>query len=106
MVAWHDLSVRRFSTAGAAAGITLHNTILMVSRYDLLTGTEGHAWTLATALDLLPPELGSGKPGREIERRVAIVILGGLLSLAALNPLVLPGRALRFGQFGGQDRPA
>lgn len=105
-MAWHDLSVRPFSTAGAVAGITLHNAILMVSSYDLLTGTEGHAWTFATALNLLPPALGSGEPGREIEGPVAIVILGGLLSLAALNPLVLPGLALRFGRFGGQDRPA
>lgn len=105
-------------------GITLRNAIMMVSHYDLLTGTEGRAWTLATAVEgaadrlspilmttlatalgLLPLALGSGEPGREIEGPMAIVILGGLISSAALNLLVLPGLALRFGRFACLNRP-
>jgi hypothetical protein len=41
----------------------------------------------------------SGDPGREIEGRMAIVILGGLATSTALNLLVLPSLALRFGHF-------
>lgn len=100
-------------------GITLRNAIMMVSHYDLLTMSEQHPWdldtaiegaadrlspilmtTLATALGLLPLALGSGEPGREIEGPMAIVILGGLFSSAALNLLALPGLALHFGRFG------
>ena len=100
-------------------GITLRNAIMMVSHYDLLTASEQHQWdlgtaiegaadrlspilmtTLATALGLLPLALGSGEPGREIEGPMAIVILGGLFSSAALNLLALPGLALHFGRFG------
>lgn len=100
-------------------GITLRNAIMMISHYDALTREEGRDWsletaiegakdrlapilmtTLATALGLLPLAMGSGEPGREIEGPMAVVILGGLFSSAALNLLVLPGLALRFGRFG------
>ena len=46
---------------------------------------------------LLPLALGAGDPGREIEGPMAIVILGGLITSTALNLLVLPTLALRFG---------
>jgi len=52
---------------------------------------------LVTALGLLPLALGGGEPGREIEGPMATVILGGLITSAALNLLVLPTLALRFG---------
>ena len=54
---------------------------------------------LVTGLGLLPLAIGSGDPGREIEGPMAIVILGGLLTSTALNPLVLPALALRYGGF-------
>ena len=54
---------------------------------------------LVTALGLLPRAIGTGDPGREIEGPMAIVILGGLLSSTALNLLVLPTLALRYGRF-------
>jgi Cu/Ag efflux pump CusA len=38
-------------------------------------------------------------PGREIQGPMAIVILGGLLTSMALNLLVLPTLALRYGRF-------
>jgi len=40
-----------------------------------------------------------GDPGREVEGPMAVVILGGLLTSMALNLLVLPTLALRFGRF-------
>jgi CzcA family heavy metal efflux pump len=102
-------------------GITLRNAIMMVAHYDQVARTEGRPWSidaaiegaadrlapilmtsLATALGLLPLALGSGEPGRELEGPMAIVILGGLVSSAALNLLVLPGVALRWGRF---DQP-
>jgi Cu/Ag efflux pump CusA len=52
-----------------------------------------------TGLGLLPLAIGSGDPGREIEGPMAIVILGGLVTSTALNLLVLPTLALRYGRF-------
>ena len=52
-----------------------------------------------TALGVLPLALGSAKPGREIEGPIAIIILGGLFTSTALNLLVLPSLALRYGRF-------
>ena len=46
-----------------------------------------------------PIAIGSGDPGREMEGPMAIVILGGLATSTALNLLVLPTLALRFGRF-------
>jgi Cu/Ag efflux pump CusA len=54
---------------------------------------------IVTALGLLPLALGSGEPGKEIEGPMAIVILGGLVTSTALNLLVLPTLALRYGRF-------
>jgi Cu/Ag efflux pump CusA len=54
---------------------------------------------IVTALGLLPLALGSGEPGKEIEGPMATVILGGLLTSTALNLLVLPTLALRYGRF-------
>lgn len=51
---------------------------------------------LVTALGLLPLALG-----REIEGPMAFVILGGLFTSTALNLLMLPILALRYGRFGG-----
>ncbi len=99
-------------------GITLRNSMLMISHYEHLVSVEGMAWglqasirgaserlapilmtALVTALGMLPLALGSGAPGREIEGPMAMVILGGLLTSTALNLLVLPTLALRYGRF-------
>ncbi|MCP8892316.1 efflux RND transporter permease subunit [Sphingomonas faeni] len=56
--------------------------------------------TLAAALRLLPLAIGSGEPVREIEGLMSVVILSGLFSSAALNLLILPGKAFRFERFG------
>ncbi len=104
-------------------GITLRNSIMLISHYEHLVGVEGHTWGLATALrgaserlapilmtalvtglGLLPLAIGSGDPGREIEGPMAIVILGGLVTSTLLNLLVLPTLALRYGKFEGRER--
>ena len=55
--------------------------------------------SLVTALGVLPLAIGMNEPGREIEGPMAVVILGGLLTSMALNLLVLPTLALRYGRF-------
>ena len=106
-------------------GITMRNSMMLISHYEHLVTEEGLAWNLetairgagerllpimmtalVTALGLLPLALGSGEAGREIEGPLAIVILGGLLTSTALNLLVLPVLALRFGRFGQQNANA
>ena len=52
---------------------------------------------LTAGLALLPLALGEGKPGRELEQPMAVVILGGLLTSTLLNMLVLPALYLEFG---------
>jgi len=103
-------------------GITLRNSIMMISHYEHLVTVEGRNWgpdtalegaaerltpiimtALVTGLGLLPLAIGSGEPGREIEGPLAIVILGGLLTSTLLNLLVLPTLALRFGRFAPRD---
>ena len=100
-------------------GITLRNSIMLISHYQHLVEVEGMSWgreaairgaqerlvpilmtALVTALGLLPLALASGAPGNEIEGPMAQVILGGLITSTALNLLVLPTMALRFGRFG------
>ena len=50
-----------------------------------------------TALGLVPLLLASG-PGSEIQRPLAIVVIGGLVSSTALTLLLLPVLYRRFGQ--------
>jgi len=99
-------------------GITLRNSIMLISHYEHLVEMEGMSWGLDTALrgaserlapilmtalvtglGLLPLAVGSGDPGREIEGPMATVILGGLVTSTLLNLLVLPTLALRHGRF-------
>jgi len=99
-------------------GITLRNSIMMISHYEHMVCVEGVEWGLeaalkgacdrlipilmtamVTGLGLLPLAVGSGAAGQEIEGRLAIVILGGLVTSTLLNLLVVPTLALRYGQF-------
>lgn len=99
-------------------GITLRNSIMLISHYEHLVEVEGMDWSIeaairgaserlvpilmtatVTGLGLLPLALASGTAGREIEGPMAIVILGGLVTSTALNLLVLPTLALRYGRF-------
>ena len=99
-------------------GITMRNSIMMISHFEHLVRHEGMTWgmeaalrgaserlipilmtALVTALGLLPLAIGAGEAGREIEGPMAIVILGGLITSTLLNLLVLPTLAVRFGRF-------
>src|ERR1700704_1880725 len=99
-------------------GITLRNSIMLISHYEHLVEVEGMVWgpdaalrgaserlapilmtALVTGLGLLPLAVGSGDPCREIEGPMATVILGGLVTSTLLNLLVLPTLALRYGSF-------
>jgi Cu/Ag efflux pump CusA len=105
-------------------GITMRNSIMMISHFEHLVCREGLSWgkqtairgsderlipvlmtALVTALGVLPLALGSGEAGREIEGGMAIVILGGLVTSTALNLLVLPMLALRYGRFAPASLP-
>ena len=52
---------------------------------------------LTAGLALLPLALSAGRPGRELEQPMAVVILGGLLTSTLLNMIVLPTLFLKFG---------
>ncbi len=99
-------------------GITVRNSIMMLSHFEHLVTVEGEVWGIAaavrgaserllpvlmtaitTGLGLLPLAIGSGEAGREIEGPMAIIILGGLATSTVLNLLVLPTLALYMGDF-------
>ncbi|HZV98347.1 MAG TPA: efflux RND transporter permease subunit, partial [Methylophilaceae bacterium] len=103
-------------------GITLRNSIMLVSHYQHLVDEEGMIWgletairgaserlpsilmtALVTALGLLPLAAGSGQPGREIEGPMATIIVGGLVTSTILNLLILPTLMLHFGRFEKQQ---
>ncbi|HEY2329158.1 MAG TPA: efflux RND transporter permease subunit [Verrucomicrobiae bacterium] len=103
-------------------GITMRNSIMMISHFEHLVNEEKLPWgvetalrgaterlvpilmtAIVTALGLLPLAIGSGEAGREIEGPMAIVILGGLVTSTLLNLLVLPTLALRYGRFSGKN---
>ena len=102
-------------------GITLRNSIMMVSHFQHLVDEEHCVWNLetcirgaterlpsvlmtalVTALGLLPLAIGSGQPGREIEGPMATIIVGGLITSTILNLLILPTIILHFGRFEKQ----
>ena len=104
-------------------GITLRNSIMLLSHYRTLVIEEGLPWSWetarlgamnrlapilmtasVTALGLLPLAIGAHLPGQEIEGPMAIVILGGLFSSTALTLLVLPTLALRFARFEATEK--
>ena len=99
-------------------GITLRNSIMLMSHYQHLVTRENRTWNIETsiegavdrlpailmtalvaALGLLPLALGSGAPGREIEGPLAQVIVGGLFTSTLLNLIVLPTLAARWAKF-------
>ena len=102
-------------------GITLRNSIMMVSHFQHLIDEENCTWNLetcirgaterlpsilmtalVTGLGLLPLAAGSNQPGREIEGPMATIIVGGLVTSTILNLLILPTIMLHFGRFKKQ----
>lgn len=103
-------------------GITLRNSIMLISHYQHLVDYEDHMWNLETCilgaserlpsilmtalvagLALLPIAIGSGEPGKEIEGPMAMIIIGGLFTSTVLNLLILPTVLLNYGDFKKTD---
>jgi CzcA family heavy metal efflux pump len=99
-------------------GITVRNSIMLLSHYRHLVLVEGAGWSvdtmvrgarerltsilvtaLVTGLAMLPIAVDSDNPGREIMGPMAVVIIGGLVSSTLLNLLIMPVLAWRFGGF-------
>ncbi|MBI3491094.1 MAG: efflux RND transporter permease subunit [Acidobacteria bacterium] len=98
-------------------GIATRNGIMLVTHYNHLLAEEGMPFgrelvvrgaierlspilmtALTAGLGLLPLALSGGKPGRELEQPMAVVILGGLVTSTLLNMAVIPVLYLRFGR--------
>jgi CzcA family heavy metal efflux pump len=99
-------------------GITVRNSIMLLSHYRHLVEVEGKRWNLdtavlgaqerlpsilmtalVTALAMFPIAFNSDNPGREIMGPMAAIIIGGLASSTLLNLLLLPAILLRYGKF-------
>ncbi len=112
------LSIGSFVGFITLFGITVRNSIMLLSHYQYLVETEGKPWdietmiqgaqerlpsilmtALVTALAMLPIAFNSDNPGREIMGPMAAIIIGGLASSTILNLLLLPGMLLRYGNF-------
>jgi len=100
-------------------GITVRNSIMLLSHYQHLVEIEGKQWNmqtvilgaqqrlpsilmtaLVTALAMLPIAFNSDNPGQEIMGPMAAIIIGGLTSSTLLNLLLLPSILFRYGRFG------
>jgi Cu/Ag efflux pump CusA len=120
-LAGHEASLTLGSLVGFVTlfGVTLRNSIMIVSHYRRLVEVEGRDWNQETALDgatdrvvpvlmtaavtalaLLPVAMRWREAGGELDGPMAIVILGGLATSTAANLVALPWLALRFGRFG------
>jgi CzcA family heavy metal efflux pump len=99
-------------------GITVRNSIMLVSHYRFLIEVERCRWNvetavrgaaerlpsilmtaLVTALAMLPIAFDSDNAGREIMGPMAAIIIGGLISSTILNLLIMPALMLRYGRF-------
>lgn len=99
-------------------GITVRNSIMLLSHYRYLVEEQGNDWNLdtgllgaserlpsilmtalVTALAMFPIAFNSDNPGREIMGPMAAIIIGGLASSTLLNLSLLPMVLLRFGRF-------
>jgi len=99
-------------------GITVRNSIMLVSHYQYLVEVDRLVWdintaikganerlpsilmtALVTALAMLPIAFDSDNAGREIMGPMASIIIGGMASSTILNLLIMPTVMLRFGKF-------
>lgn len=105
------------------AGISARNSVMMISHYLHLMAHEGEPFGegmivrgslerlvpvlmtgLTTGLAVVPLALSRGVPGSEILQPVAVVVLGGLISVTALDQLVTPVLFRRFGRPAAERR--
>ena len=99
-------------------GITVRNSIMLLSHYRYLIRIKKKRWgletmiqgaqerlpailmtALVTALAMFPIAFDSDNPGREIMGPMAAIIIGGLATSTLLNLLLLPIILLRYGHF-------
>jgi len=99
-------------------GITVRNSIMLLSHYQYLVEIEGLPWNkhtslkgaterlpsilmtaLVTALAMAPIAFNSDNSGLEIMGPMAAIIIGGLISSTFLNLLLLPLMLLKYGRF-------
>lgn len=102
-------------------GITVRNSIMLITHCQHLIEVEGRPWNsktailgaqqrlpsilmtaLVTALAMLPIAINSDNPGREIMGPMASIIIGGLFSSTLLNLLLLPTVLLHYGRLRGK----
>jgi CzcA family heavy metal efflux pump len=98
-------------------GITVRNSIMLLSHCQYLVNYEGKTWNLdtitlaaqerlpsilmtalVTALAMFPIAFNSDNPGSEIMGPMAAIIIGGLFSSTVLNLLLLPCILLKHGK--------
>ncbi len=98
-------------------GITVRNSIMLLSHCQHLVNQEGKPWdfatitqaaqerlpsilmtALVTALAMLPIALNSDNPGSEIMGPMATIIIGGLFSSTVLNLLLMPLMLYKYGK--------
>ncbi len=99
-------------------GITVRNSIMLLTHYQHLVEEEGKSWNLdtmllgagqrlpsilmtalVTALAMFPIAFNSDNAGREIMGPMAAIIIGGLASSTLLNLSLLPIVLLRYARF-------
>jgi CzcA family heavy metal efflux pump len=99
-------------------GITVRNSIMLLSHYHYLVEIEGRLWNketailgaqerfpsvlmtaLVTALAMFPVAFNSDNAGLEIMGPMAAIIVGGLTSSTLLNLVLLPSMLVRYGKF-------
>ena len=99
-------------------GITVRNSIMLVSHFQYLVAVDKLPWgldtaikgayerlpsilmtALVTALAMLPIAFDSDNAGREIMGPMASIIIGGMASSTILNLLIMPTVMLKFGKF-------
>ena len=99
-------------------GITVRNSIMLVSHYQYLVEVDKLTWNintvikganerlpsilmtaLVTALAMLPIAFDSDNAGREIMGPMASIIIGGMASSTILNLLIMPTVMLKYGKF-------
>ena len=104
-------------------GITVRNSIMLISHYRYLVEEENLPWNietlirgakerlpsilmtaLVTALAMLPIAIDSDNPGREIMGPMAAIIIGGMASSTILNLLILPSIMFHFGGFDSERK--
>ncbi len=98
-------------------GIATRNGIMLMTHYNHLMIEENMPFgrdlvirgamerlspilmtALTAGLALLPLALSAGRPGRELEQPMAVVIIGGLVTSTFLNMVVLPTLFMKFGR--------